>query len=58
LISFINSKKFTTPIELKNSTKAYQLFVNHFKSFEANISTMKEQIKNYKQQIEELDISR
>ncbi len=38
MISFLTSKRLTGPLELKNSKKAYQLVVNQFMGYEANIS--------------------
>ena len=51
LINILTSKQLTAPLELKNSKKAYQLMVSHFKGFEANIATMNHQIKAYQDQI-------
>jgi len=47
----LNSKRLIAPLELKNSKKAYQILVNHFGGYEANIKTMKEQTSAYTKQI-------
>lgn len=33
LITLLTSKQLTAPLDLKNSKKAYQLMVSHFKGF-------------------------
>lgn len=58
VISFLTSKRLTGPLELKNSKKVYQLLVSQFMGYEANITTMENQIRNYNEQIIELEQKR
>lgn len=48
----------TTRVELKNSSKAYQILLRKFRNYEQNVQQIKKQNEEYEKQIEEMKIRR